>query len=228
MRQNIFNLDLSRDYQVGFAKPLTGRRRRRISPRAISRSVRATSVLGDRAVVPGLDYEHHVGELHYAAGRIQCGHWRLQLPRPAGARRRARLSRHSGQQREPTQSRHSYAAYAELDTDPIRGPDDHARRPLRALSPTSATTWNGKFAASVGADPWLCAARIDLQRLPRAVAAPAILHHDVDEFHRRRAGRHLDGGGEQPGRAGAWLHAAEAGEIGQPDASVRPRTRCAA
>ena len=45
---------------------------------------------------------------------------------------------------------------------------------------------------ALGADPRLRAARLDLERLPRAVAPPAILHHHLDQLHRRRAGRHRD------------------------------------
>ena len=69
---------------------------------------------------------------------------------------------------------------------PIRsqGLTTHARRPLRALSPTSVDL-ERQVRRALGADPRLCAARLDLERLPRAVAPPAILHHDLDQLHRR-------------------------------------------
>ena len=47
------------------------------------------------------------------------------------------------------------------------------------------------------------AARLGADRLPRAVAAAAVLRDDVDELHRRRAVRHHDVPGQRPGRARA-------------------------
>ena len=51
-RQNIVNLDVSHEYAVGFAKPLTVAAGARISPRAVQDPPGRPPVLGDRAAVP--------------------------------------------------------------------------------------------------------------------------------------------------------------------------------
>jgi hypothetical protein len=143
LRPDIFNLDFSKEFAVGFAKPLSVASAPNIA-RSISRSARATPVLRDRPVVPRFDHDHR-GELHDPAGRVQRGHRRLQLPGRAGAGRRAGLPRHPGVS-ATDESRHSWAAYVELDTDPIEGVTTTLAGRYEHFS-DFGSTWNGKFAA---------------------------------------------------------------------------------
>ena len=62
-----------------------GRGRRRISPRAFPDPAGRPPVLRHRPVVPGRDRQHHAGQLHRAAGRVQRRHQHLQLPGPGSA-----------------------------------------------------------------------------------------------------------------------------------------------
>ena len=142
--QDIFNLDFSREFEVGIRQAALGRRRRRISPRAFRDPAGRPPVLRDRALLPRLDH-HHGGELHHPAGRVQRRHRRLQLPgprRPAGAQGFPGIPDSSA----TDVGRHSWAAYVELDTDPIEGVTTTIAGRYEHFS-DFGSTWNGKFAA---------------------------------------------------------------------------------
>ena len=113
------------------------------------------------------------------------------------------------------ESRHSYAGYVELDTNLFEGFTAVLAGRYEHFSDFGDTV-NGKLALRYEPVQRLCAARLDLQRLPGAVAPPAILHDDLDQLHQRLAGRHLDARGQQPGRARARLARPRAGKVAQP------------
>ena len=142
--QNIANLDLSRDYSVGFAKPLT--------------------------VAVGAEYRHEQfkerpGDLQsYAIGpyfrasfattaancTAQQGNFNSSTGICSFPGRQA-LAGAQGFPGIPASSRtnakrHSYAAYAEVDTDPIEGLTTTLAGRFEHFS-DFGSTWNGKFAA---------------------------------------------------------------------------------
>ena len=108
-----------------------------------------------------------------------------------------------------------------------RGRHHHHRRPLRAFLRLRLDL-ERQVRRALGAGRGLRPARLDLERLPGAVAPPAILHHHLDQLHRRRAGRHRDARGQQPGRPGARLAADWSPRSRSTSASAPPPTRCAA
>ena len=67
---------------------------------------------------------------------------------------------------------------------------------------------SGKLSMRYDFTDKLRAARLGAERLPRALAAAAVLRHDLDELHRRRAVRHHDVPGVRSGRAGTGRPAA--------------------
>ena len=142
--QNIFNLDVTRDYSVGFAKPLT------VAAGAEYREEQFK-------IRPGDTFSWAIGPLFRAAfattaancttqqGVYNAGTGICSFPgraAPAGAQGfpgipdNARTDAH----------RHSYAAYAELDTDPIEGLTTTLAGRYEHYS-DFGSTWNGKFAA---------------------------------------------------------------------------------
>ena len=204
--QNVANLDFSREYSSRLRQAAVGRGRRRISPRAISRSGRATSNPGRSGRCSAPRFTTTAANCTTQGGVFNAGTGVCSFPGRAGPGRARRASRAFRTASATDASRHSYAAYAELDTDPFEGFTTTLAGRLRALLRLRHHL-ERQVRRALGADPRLCAARLDLQRLPRAVAPPAILHDDLDQLHQRLAGRHRDAGGEQPGRAGARLDA---------------------
>ena len=115
---------------------------------------------------------------------------------------------------EVDESRDSFAAYVELDADiterlslQVAGRYEHYS--------DFGSTLNGKIAGRLRAGRRRRAARLGLDRLPRAVAPPAILHRHLDQQCQRRAdrGRHLPG--HRPGLGRARRAAARSGEVAQ-------------
>jgi iron complex outermembrane recepter protein len=143
--QDIFNLDLSRDYQVGFAKPLT------VAAGAEYRHEQFQIRPGD---VPSWE----IGPLFRASitnttlancntqqGVFNAGTNVCSFPgraAPAGAQGFPGIPENS----RTDAKRHSYAAYAELDTDPIPGLTTTLAGRYEHYS-DFGSTWNGKFAA---------------------------------------------------------------------------------
>jgi len=142
--QNIFNLDASHDYSVGFAKPLT--------------------------VAAGAEYRHEqfkirpgdlqswaIGPLFRAAITTTAANCTAQQgvfnattsvcsfpgrQAPVGAQGFPGIPDVS----RTNEKRHSYAAYVELDTDPIEGLTTTLAGRYEHYS-DFGSTWNGKFAA---------------------------------------------------------------------------------
>ena len=97
---------------------------------------------------------------------------------------------------------------------PVREFHRDAGRPVRAFH-RLRQYGQRQARAAVPGGPRLRLARVDFQRLPGTVAAPAILHHHIDQLHLRRTGRHQHGSGRERDRTIARGGAAEAREIGQ-------------
>jgi iron complex outermembrane receptor protein len=142
--QNIANLDISRDYNVGFAKPLT------VAAGAEYRHEQFKIRPGDNfswAIGPYFRASFATTSANctaqqgvYNAGTGICSFPGRQAPVgaqgfpgiPANARTDAK--------------RHSYAAYAELDTDPVEGLTTTLAGRYEHYS-DFGSTWNGKAAA---------------------------------------------------------------------------------
>ena len=146
------------------------------------------------------------------------------MPAPASAASRAaprppapRASPASPTASATDESRHSYAGLCRARHQPVRGLHRHPRRPLRAFLRFRQHAERQARRCATSRSTGYRAARLDLERLPRAVAPPAILHDDLDQLHQRPAGRHQHARGQQPGRARARLARPRAGEVGQPE-----------
>ena len=216
--QIVANLDFSRQFEVGLAKPLSvavGAEYRnenfKIRPGELA-------VLCARAAVPRRDH-HHRGQLHDAGRRLQRRHRRLQLPGPrsagAGAQGFPGIPAGQRDRREPPQLRRLCRARHRS----VRGLHRHPRRPLRAFLRLRQHR-ERQARAALRAGPGLCGARLDLERLPRAVAPPAILHHHLDQLHRRPAGRH-----QHASRSTARSRARSARRDLEPEKSRQPQRR---
>jgi iron complex outermembrane receptor protein len=142
--QNILNLDVNRDYSVGFAKPLT------VAAGAEYRHEQFEIRPGDHA-------SWAIGPLFRAAfattaanctvqqGVFNAGTGICSFPgraAPAGAQGFPGIPDSA----RTNAKRHSYAAYAELDTDPVEGLTTTLAGRYEHYSDFGAT-WNGKFAA---------------------------------------------------------------------------------
>lgn len=143
--QNIFNLDVSRDYAVGFAKPLT------VAAGAEYRHEQFQIRPGDvPSYAIGPFFRATIANTTLANCTTQQGVFdpatnKCSFPgRTAGAGAQGfpgipEVSRTNAK-------RHSYAAYAELDTDPIEGLTTTLAGRYEHYS-DFGSTWNGKFAA---------------------------------------------------------------------------------
>lgn len=143
--QNIYNLDLSRDYAVGFAKPLT------IAAGAEFRQEQF-------GIRPGDNQSWAIGPYFRAAitnttaanctaqqGVFNSATSTCTFPgrqAPVGAQGFPGIPANSATDAH----RHSYAAYAELDTDPVEGLTTTLAGRYEHYS-DFGSTWNGKFAA---------------------------------------------------------------------------------
>jgi iron complex outermembrane receptor protein len=142
--QNIFNLDVSHDYSVGFAKPLT------VAAGAEYRHEQFK-------IRPGDTFSWAAGPLFRAAfqtdatncaaqgGNFTASTGFCRFPgreAPVGAQGFPGIPENS----RTNAKRHSYAAYAELDTDPIDGLTTTLAGRYEHYS-DFGSTWNGKFAA---------------------------------------------------------------------------------
>lgn len=142
--QNIFNLDLSREYAVGFAKPLT------VAAGAEFRQEQFK-------IRPGDTFSWAIGPLFQAAVHTTAEDCAAQQgvfnsttgvcsfpgrAAPAGAQGFPGIPENS----RTDAKRHSYAAYAELDTDPVEGLTTTLAGRYEHYS-DFGSTWNGKFAA---------------------------------------------------------------------------------
>jgi iron complex outermembrane receptor protein len=142
--QNIVNLDVSRDYAVGFAKPLT------VAAGAEYRHEQFK-------IRPGDTFSWAIGPLFRAAfattaancttqqGVYNAGTGICSFPgraAPAGAQGFPGIPDNA----RTNAKRHSYAAYAELDTDPVEGLTTTLAGRFEHYS-DFGSTWNGKFAA---------------------------------------------------------------------------------
>ena len=197
--QNIANLDVVARICGRLRQAAVGRGRRRISPRAFRDPPGRPPVLRDRAVVPRRDHNTTAANCATQQGVFNAGTSVCSFPgraAPAGAQGFPGIPDSSRTDDEPPQ----LGRLCRARHRSVRGPDDHARRPLRAFLATSARPGTASSRRAGSSVDGLCRARLDLERLPRAVAAPAILHHHLDQLHRRRAGRHRDARGQQPGR----------------------------
>src|SRR5205085_8423683 len=141
--QDIVNLDLSRDYSVGFAKPLT------VAAGAEYRHEQFK-------IRPGDTFSWAIGPLFRAAfattaancttqqGVYNVGTGICSFPgraAPAGAQGFPGLPDSA----RTNAKRHSYSAYAELDTDPVEGLTTTLAGRYEHYS-DFGSTWNGKFA----------------------------------------------------------------------------------
>ena len=142
--QNIFNLDVSRDYQVGFAKPLT------VAAGAEYREEQFK-------IRPGDTQSWAIGPLFRASfatdaatctaqqGVFNAGTGICSFPgrqAPVGAQGFPGIPANSATDVD----RHSHAAYVELDTDPVDGLTTTLAGRYEHYS-DFGSTWNGKFAA---------------------------------------------------------------------------------
>jgi iron complex outermembrane recepter protein len=142
--QNIVNLDVSKDYAVGFAKPLT------VAAGAEYRHEQFK-------IRPGDTFSWAAGPLFRAAFQTTAANCATQggnftvatgfcrfpgREAPVGAQGFPGIPASS----RTNAKRHSYAAYAELDTDPIEGLTTTLAGRYEHFSDFGAT-WNGKFAA---------------------------------------------------------------------------------
>jgi iron complex outermembrane receptor protein len=143
--QNIVNLDVSRDYSVGFFKPLT------VAAGAEYRHEQFKERPGDlqswaigplfRAAIPGSTLVACTAQqgLFNATTNV-CSFPGRQAP--VGAQGFPGIPDVS----RTDAKRHSYAAYAEIDTDPIEGLTTTLAGRYEHYS-DFGSTWNGKFAA---------------------------------------------------------------------------------
>ncbi|MFL6765314.1 MAG: TonB-dependent receptor plug domain-containing protein [Sphingomicrobium sp.] len=142
--QDIFNLDVSRDYPVGFAKPLTV---------AAGAEYRHENF----KIRPGDNFSWAAGPFFRAAFQttaanctaqggnftVATGFCRFQgREAPVGAQGFPGIPENA----RTDAKRHSYAAYAELDTDPVEGLTTTLAGRYEHYS-DFGSTWNGKFAA---------------------------------------------------------------------------------
>jgi iron complex outermembrane recepter protein len=142
--QNIVNLDLTKDYSVGFAKPLT------VAAGAEYRHEQFE-------IRPGDNPSWAIGPLFRAAfattaancsaqqGVYNAGTGICSFPgraAPAGAQGFPGIPDNA----RTDAKRHSYSAYAELDTDPVKGFTTTLAGRYEHYS-DFGSTWNGKFAA---------------------------------------------------------------------------------
>jgi iron complex outermembrane receptor protein len=142
--QNIFNLDVSRDYQIGFAKPLT------VAAGAEHREEQFK-------IRPGETQSWAIGPLFRASfatdavtcaaqqGVFNAGTGICSFPgrqAPVGAQGFPGIPANSATDVD----RHSYAAYVELDTDPADGFTTTLAGRYEHYS-DFGSTWNGKAAA---------------------------------------------------------------------------------
>ena len=142
--QNILNLDVSRDYAVGFAKPLTF---------AAGAEYRHEQF----KIRPGDTFSYAAGPFFRAAFQTTAANCTAQggnftastgfcrfpgREAPVGAQGFPGIPENS----RTNAKRHSYAAYAELDTDPIEGLTTTLAGRYEHFS-DFGSTWNGKFAA---------------------------------------------------------------------------------
>jgi iron complex outermembrane receptor protein len=142
--QDIVNLDVSRDYSVGFAKPLT------VAAGAEYRHEQFK-------IRPGDAFSWAAGPLFRAAFRTDLATCTAQggnFTASTGFCRFPGREAPVGAQGFPgipdssrtNAKRHSYAAYAEIDTDPIEGLTTTLAGRYEHYS-DFGSTWNGKFAA---------------------------------------------------------------------------------
>jgi iron complex outermembrane receptor protein len=143
--QNILNLDVSRDYAVGFAKPLTF---------AAGAEYRHEQF----KIRPGDTFSYAAGPLFRAAFATTAANCAAvggtyADPTPGVCRFRGREAPVGAQgfpgipeNSRTNAKRHSYAAYAEFDTDPIEGLTTTLAGRYEHFS-DFGSTWNGKFAA---------------------------------------------------------------------------------
>ena len=100
--QTVANLDFSRQYEIGFATPLSVAVGAEYRNENFGIRPGDTPVVRDRSPVPRLGGDDR-GRLRDARRRLQCRHRHLQLPGPRRGRRRAGLPRHPDQQRDRCQ-----------------------------------------------------------------------------------------------------------------------------
>jgi iron complex outermembrane receptor protein len=142
--QNIVNLDLSRDFAMGFAKPLTF---------AAGAEYRHEQF----KIRPGDTFSYAAGPLFraaFATTAVNCAAQGGNYTAATGFCRFPGREAPVGAQGFPgipansrtNAKRHSYAAYAELDTDPIEGLTTTLAGRYEHYS-DFGSTWNGKFAA---------------------------------------------------------------------------------
>ncbi len=142
--QNIFNLDVSRDYQIGLAKPLT------VAAGAEYREEQFKIRPGDTqswAIGPLFRASFATDAVTCAAqqGVFNAGTGICSFPgrqAPVGAQGFPGIPANSATDVD----RHSYAAYVELDTDPAEGVTTTLAGRYEHYS-DFGSTWNGKFAA---------------------------------------------------------------------------------
>jgi iron complex outermembrane receptor protein len=142
--QNIFNLDVSKEYSVGFAKPLT------VAAGAEYRHEQFK-------IRPGDTFSWAIGPLFRAAFATTQANCTTQQgvyntttgvcsfpgrAAPAGAQGFPGIPDNA----RTNAKRHSYSAYAELDTDPVEGLTTTLAGRYEHYS-DFGSTWNGKFAA---------------------------------------------------------------------------------
>jgi len=143
--QNIFNLDLSKEYAVGFAKPLTiatGAEYRQ-EQFGIRPGESQSWAIGPffRAAIPNTTAANCAGQQGvFSSTTNTCTFPGRQAP--VGAQGFPGIPDNSATDAH----RHSYAAYAELDTDPIEGLTTTLAGRYEHYS-DFGSTWNGKFAA---------------------------------------------------------------------------------
>jgi iron complex outermembrane receptor protein len=142
--QDIVNLDVSRDFQVGFAKPLT------FAAGAEYRHEQFKERPGDlQSWAPGPFFR-----AAFATTAANCAAQGGAYTTSTGFCRFPGREAPVGSQGFPgipensrtNAKRHSYAAYAELDTDPIEGLTTTLAGRFEDYS-DFGSTWNGKFAA---------------------------------------------------------------------------------
>jgi iron complex outermembrane receptor protein len=142
--QNIFNLDVSRDYGVGFAKPLT------VAAGAEYRSEHF-------GIRPGEFQSYAIGPLFrpaVATSSTDCAAQQGVYNSGTGICTFPGRQASAGAQGFPgipdfsatDANRHSYAAYTEFDTDPVEGLTTTLAGRYEHYS-DFGSTWNGKFAA---------------------------------------------------------------------------------
>jgi len=142
--QTIFNLDVNKDYQVGFAKPLT------VAAGADYRTEQFKIRPGDfqsLAIGPLFRASFTTDAATCAAqqGVFNAGTSRCSFPgrqAPVGAQGFPGIPANSA----TNVHRHSHAAYVELDTDPVEGLTTTLAGRYEHYS-DFGSTWNGKFAA---------------------------------------------------------------------------------